>query len=392
MTNWPGNQGSGLPPHDRRGSDPHDDTHVIPRFKRPQQPPQAERRAWPSASGPNNPAHPWAKGVPVQGLTGSEARPWRTKRLGLLTAAAVAVAAVSAGVAFTGSSTEGAADSVAAGSNSAAETVVAYLEALGRGDAAAALSYGKSQPADTRLLTDEVLRSQVASMPISDIEVEKESQSGTGGSVSAEVSVKIKFGGTNSDITMGLTRVGDEWKVDHAFNELHIAEHTAAVGTLTILGKKLTQRETLSIFPGSLELATSNDYIDVAFASPLPGQTPVTFRPKVELNDHALEAVLDTAAQGYAKCEGATVLAPPGCMTKIDDPDVVEGSVIWGRADLSGVAVRSFNDQRMFAHVAGAVRIPISGRMRSGASFERIAVHQLSEDVDLKTSPPKIIG
>jgi hypothetical protein len=201
----------------------------------------------------------------------------------------------------------------------------------------------------------------------------------------------VKFGGVSSDVTMGLSKAGDEWKVDHAFNELHIAEHTAAVATLSILGKKLTQRETLYLFPGSLELATSNEYIDVAFASPLPGQTPVVFRPEVEINDQGETAVLDAVAAAYAKCEGSNVLAPPGCLAKIADPDVMDGTVSWGKADLGAVAVTDFNDQRMFATVDGEVTIPVSGQLRSGQPFERTAVHQLLKKVDLKTSPPEVI-
>lgn len=307
--------------------------------------------------------------------------------MGLLTTAVVVVAAICVGVALvrtdTGSS---------AGSASAAETVVDYLDALGRGDAAAALSYGKSQPPDSSLLTDEVLRAQIDAMPISEIQVVGESEGQKRGGGAADVQLTAKFGGVSSDVTMGVTKVGDEWKVDHAFNELHIADHTAAVATLSILGKKLTQRQTLYVFPGSLELSTSNEYIDVTFTSPLPGQTPVTFRPEVEINDEGETAALDAVANAYAKCESSKLLAPPGCPAKIDDPDVMEGTVSWGKAYLGAVAVTDFNDQRMFATVDGELTIPVSGQLRSGELFERTAEHQLFENVDLKTSPPTLIG
>ncbi|QIV79491.1 DUF4878 domain-containing protein [Mycolicibacterium frederiksbergense] len=331
--------------------------------------------------------------MPADGAPAGKAAS-RTRRLGLLTVVAVIVAAISVGLAYMRTDSDGSTGSTGAagsgGSAGPAETVLAYLEALSRGDAAAALSYGKSQPANADLLTDEVLRTQIAAMPISDIQVVGQTEGKKAGDT-ADVDATMMFGGVSSDVTMGVTKVGDEWKVDHAFNELHIADHTAAVATLSILGKKLTQRETLYVFPGSLELVTSNEYIDVTFASPLPGQTPVTFRPTVEINDQGETAVLDTVANAYAPCEGSTMLAPPGCRAKITDPDVVEGTLRWGKADLGAVAVTDFNDQRMFAIVNGAVRIPVSGQLRSGQPFERIAVQQLYENVDLTTSPPAFI-
>lgn len=391
MANWPGDRGPG--PRDRRDDASEETTHVIPQFQRPQPAPSNPPpwRPQPPTAGGHPPG--WPTGVPADGAPAGKAAS-RTRRLGLLTVVAVIVAAISVGLAYMRTDSDGSTGSTGAagsgGSAGPAETVLAYLEALSRGDAAAALSYGKSQPANADLLTDEVLRTQIAAMPISDIQVVGQTEGKKAGDT-ADVDATMMFGGVSSDVTMGVTKVGDEWKVDHAFNELHIADHTAAVATLSILGKKLTQRETLYVFPGSLELVTSNEYIDVTFASPLPGQTPVTFRPTVEINDQGETAVLDTVANAYAPCEGSTMLAPPGCRAKITDPDVVEGTLRWGKADLGAVAVTDFNDQRMFAIVNGAVRIPVSGQLRSGQPFERIAVQQLYENVDLTTSPPAFI-
>lgn len=390
MANWPGDRGGGPP--DPREHDPDETTHVIPQFQ----------RTWPHVDQPHRPPAPTLSGHPpgwptvgsTDRLAADSDPASRTRRLGLLTTAVVVVAAICVMVAYmrTDTGSSAGSGSSSAGSASAAETVVAYLEALGRGDAAAALSYGKSQPPDSSLLTDEVLRTQIDAMPVSDIQVVGESEGQKRGGRTADVQLTAKFGGVSSDVTMGVTKVGDEWKVDHSFNELHIADHTAAVATMSILGKKITQRQTLYIFPGSLELVTSNEYIEVTFASPLPGQTPVTFRPEVELNDEGEAAALEAVANAYAKCEGSKLLAPPGCLTKITDPEVVEGTVLWGEAYLGAVAVTDFNDQRMFAIVDGEVTIPISGQLRSGELFERTAVHQLFENVDLKTSPPTLIG
>ena len=391
MANWPGDQSAS--PRDPRDGSSDDTTHVIPQFQRTR-PSHVDQPPWPHTTAGGHPAG-WPTPGPVDRVVVGRAGRSRTRQLGIITAAAVLVAAICVGlVAYTGT-TGGSSvgpDSATVSAGSAAETVVAYLDALSRGDAAAALSYGKSQPVDSSLLTDDVLRTQIAAMPISDVQVVGESEGQEQGGGTAEVKLTANFGGASSVFTMGLTKVGDEWKVDHAFNELTIADHTAAVGTMSILGKNITQRQTLYIFPGSLELSTSSEYIDVTFASPLPGQTPVTFRPKVEINDKGEAAALEAVANAYAKCEGSKLLAPPGCLTKIADPEVVEGTVLWGKVYLGAVAVTDFNDQRMFATVDGEVTIPISGQLRSGEHFERTASDQLFESVDLKTAPPTLIG
>ena len=54
---------------------------------------------------------------------------------------------------------------------SAGDAVKRYLEALARGDAETALSYGIDQPATSEFLTSEILKKQVAQWPIRNIRI-----------------------------------------------------------------------------------------------------------------------------------------------------------------------------------------------------------------------------
>ena len=83
--------------------------------------------------------------------------------IGLSVAAAVVVVVVvvAAIVTFSGSGASG----------SAGDAVKGYLEALSRGDAAAALSYSTDQPASKDLLSDDILKKQIARWPISDVKI-----------------------------------------------------------------------------------------------------------------------------------------------------------------------------------------------------------------------------
>ena len=86
------------------------------------------------------------------------------------------------------------------GSASGADAVRGYLEALSRGDATAALSFSNDQPASKDLLTDEVLKKQVAQWPITNIQILDDNSAHSYGF--GQVHVSAKFGDNTSDVTL----------------------------------------------------------------------------------------------------------------------------------------------------------------------------------------------
>lgn len=406
---------------------PEDPTVVTPQFQRPAPPPpqQAQPAAgwgqpptpnpatphssWgtqpqpPGAGTPPAPAQSWAgsqqplaAGAPAQGWASPPPQGWagapagtgakppaagRRRKL-IIAAVAAVVLVVTAVVAvprlFGGAS-----------SMTAAETVTAYLEALAAGDAEKALSFSKSEPANADLLTSEVLSKQIAKMPISDIRIldDGEDMAGIG---MAMVKVAVKFGDKLSDSTVRLSKVEETWKIDEAINKIEILSPNAADETLTLFGKELTKGEAFYVFPGFVEVGSSNEYIGVTADSPLLTGAMLSFRPTYELNDDGAEAVSTAVADAFAECEKSRLLNPPACPVKLNEYSAVDGTVTWGKSDLSGVSIGELSPYDLTVRLSGKVATPVSFQTRDGGTDSGTAESSLYNSVDVSTSPPTI--
>ena len=125
------------------------------------------------------------------------------------------------------------------GGGSPAEAVQGYLEALSRGDAQAALAYSAEEPGSTDLLTDEVLKQQIAQWPITNIRIL--SGEATTAIATAVVHVAATFGDKVSDTQLQLTRSGDRWLLKSAAVKLDPGSMIQASRTLTVFGKPVGQ-------------------------------------------------------------------------------------------------------------------------------------------------------
>ncbi|OFJ52181.1 hypothetical protein BEL07_19075 [Mycolicibacterium grossiae] len=275
------------------------------------------------------------------------------------------------------------------GDLSASETVTAYLEALSTGDAEKALSYSKSEPANADLLTSDTLSKQIAKMPITDIRIldDGEEMAGIG---MASVKVAVKFGEQLSDSTVRLSKVEDTWKIDEAINKIELVSPSAADETLTLFGKELKKGEAFYVFPGFVEVGSSNDYIDVTADSPLLTGTIFSFRPTYELNDDGAEAVSTAVADAFAACETSKLLDPPDCPVKLNEYGAVDGTVTWGKADLSGVTIGELSPYDLTVQLSGTVATPVSFQNRDGGTESGTAESNLYNSVDISTSPPTL--
>lgn len=392
---------------------PEDPTVVTPQFQRPNppQPPPAPAAGWgqqqpaphsswttpapqqpqpwaasPQAPGPGAPAQGWpsAPGWANTAPGGPPAGPKRNRKKLIIAAAGAAVllaAAVFVVPRFTGGA--------GGGDLSASETVTAYLEALSTGDAEKALSYSKSEPANADLLTSDILSKQIAKMPITDIRIldDGEEMAGIG---MASVKVAVKFGEQLSDSTVRLSKVEDTWKIDEAINKIELVSPSAADETLTLFGKELKKGEAFYVFPGFVEVGSSNDYIDVTADSPLLTGTMFSFRPTYELNDDGAEAVSTAVADAFAACETSKLLDPPDCPVKLNEYGAVDGTVTWGKADLSGVTIGELSPYDLTVQLSGTVATPVSFQNRDGGTESGTAESNLYNSVDISTSPPTL--
>lgn len=423
MTNWPGGQSS--TPHEPGWGDPNAPTRAVPRFQRPQTapgngpgmppaPPPAQQ-PWPPAPAPAGqyPGHPPQRGSapsetgwapshsPLDSGAGTTAGPGRNRNRFLL-ALAVVVVVVGGAVAYTrvaglqtGVGTVGGSESstTAQGSSTVADTVTGYLEALRDGDAQKVLSYSKSQPADTTLLTDEVLAKQLATWPISDIQIDEiDGDEKTAARLFAKVSVKFGDKVHTGEIELSRNLNGGWW-IEHAANEFKPSGQSEDYKTLSVYGKKLTFGESFFVFPGYVEVESSNPYIDAVGrdVAVLPGFRVLlpAFQAEFALNgagDQAVKAAVDDA---YVRCEQSNQIAPPGCPARLEAGNAVDGTVTWGKAVIGDLELFLHHD--LTADAIGLVRIPVTYQSADGQMIESSQVWVNQEKFDIRSTPPQMV-
>ena len=69
----------------------------------------------------------------------------------------------------------------------------------------------------------------------------------------------------------------------------------------------------------------------------------------------------------------------------------MDGTVTWGRADLSGVTMGELSAYDLTVRLSGSVTIPVSYRTRDGGTESGTAESIMYNSVDVSTSPPKIV-
>jgi hypothetical protein len=274
------------------------------------------------------------------------------------------------------------------------DTVKAYLEALSEGDAEKALSYGNQQPANKDFLTDDILKKQIAKWPISDIRVLD--QDPTLESIGmGNVHVAVKFGDQVSDANIRMKKAEDGWKLESAAIKL---DPTATVTedspeeTLTFFGKPASEG-TRYVFPGFIDFGSDNPYLD-AIAEPLLLDKLTGFstimHATYKMNDKGRDAIMSGISDAFANCERSNQLNPPDCPAKLSPYDAIDGTVRWGRADLSGIEIGDISNYRLTAMVSGEVLIPVSYQTRDNEPASGTAKTYVSIDADISTEPPEL--
>ena len=349
----------------------------------PQQPPP--QQSWPGTAGPTG---------PHGGFPGPGGAPGAKNRKPLIIGIAAAVAVVLVGV-ITIVSLSGGDNGGPNSDLSAKDTAKAYLDALSSGDAAKALSFGNAQPSNTDLLTDEILRKQLDKLPISNIRILDEDKTIAAAGVS-RVHIAANFGQTVNDVTLSLKMGEDQvWKLDSAAVKIDppfTAVKDLAAQTVTVFGKQFKDGPIYTV-PGYQDIGSTNKYLKVT-AEPLlldrlqTSYTAANLAPVLKLNDEGLSAIQDQLAATFAKCQGQQ-LQPPGCPAQLFAYDAVDGTLSWGKADLSRLSVGDpYPDLTVF--LSGTASIPVTYRTAAGESKQEDAVGIIGGDADISTTPPQL--
>ena len=313
-------------------------------------------------------------------------------------AAAVVIALVVTVALFTGSDSGGGAAGGGGTPTTAADTVTAYLQALSDGDAEKALSFSKAEPSSKDFLTDDILRKQIAKEPITNIRVLDKGDENSPLRMGT-VKVAADFGGKTSEADVRLTKVDDTWKLDNAFVRIdlqNISARQGASSTLTIFGQPVKDKLSVNVFPGHLQLGSSNEYIDVsqliegATLQALSTGGTSFLQLKFDLNDKGQQAVQTAVSDAFTACERSHALNPPGCPYKMDRPDAVEGTANWGPADISQVKMSMFSEYSMIATVDGTVDMPITVQTVDGGTARGTVNKLFIGSVDMTKKPPAL--
>ena len=268
-----------------------------------------------------------------------------------------------------------------------------YLEALARGDAAAALGYGKDQPGSKDLLTDDVLKQQIAKMPITDIQILDD---GSPIGDMAMVHVSARFGDQVSDARLTLHHA-DGWKLDTATVKIDLSMMGAtnkALKQVTVFGKPADNP--VYVFPGWVDYSSDNTNLEVTAKSPMLGDLSsyssgyVGAGFEVKLSNAGNEAIMSALSSDLAKCTASNRLAPPGCPLKAQPYGLVDGTARWGTmGDLSDVKVL-FNAYDMSAALIGSVKTTFSAQQTRGGVSDGSITGFISGEADVSTDPPTL--
>lgn len=281
------------------------------------------------------------------------------------------------------------------GGGTAADAVKGYLEALSRGDAQSALTYSNDQPASKDFLTDDVLKKQIAKWPVSNIRILNDDSTGSGIGF-AQVHVAANFGDKVSDITLSVKRNNKRWYLDAAAIKLQASispVSDAASQTLTLFGKPL--KGDTYVFPGYMDIASSNPYLDVKSKPMLLeslNSTGAWVQGEYSLNEAGTKAVHDALGAAFAACQNSTALKPPPpCpLPGLNSSRYVEGTAHWGPPDLGNVQITAFDQFHLTVMFLGEASVPVTVQETDGRHGDGTSRLYLNGTADLSTTPPTL--
>ncbi|WP_442791337.1 serine/threonine-protein kinase [Mycobacterium sp. Aquia_216] len=262
-----------------------------------------------------------------------------------------------------------------------------YLEALGRGDATAALAFSAHPPPPRPLLTTEVLRAQLNAAPITNISVR--SAPSAPGDNPADVQYVIlsaTFGPTPSQARVAVHRTGSDWKLDTTTATINLGApgtSNASLKAVALWGVPTNGVSPVTVFPGGLSISSTNRYIDItapatavlldALSSTIEAPT---IQPTAALNDTGLQAAKTAVDSFIHHCHrGGT--PPPECLQAANNP------TINGAGDFTNTT---------FTFDPATMAVAVQGKATYHGTSAAVPLYTLIADiigtVDLTQDPP----
>lgn len=340
---------------------------------------------------PSYPAQQWGPGYGLPPVTAR--RKSRTPLyLGLGAAALVIALVVGAVVIFGGGSGGGGADSPSA-------AVQQYFEALARGDAEAALALGQSQPPDTTFLTDDLLKRQSEQMPISDIKTLGETP-GANGAVMVQVSVR--FGDSTTSDKIPVREVDGGWKVPFAALKMDLGRNSGLYKAdlfdlVTIFGEPAPKSGVAYVFPGPVELGSSNPNIAITANNiGTPGMMNIFLglssqNVQFDVSEEGTAAIRDAIKTKATDCAKSTQLVPPNCLMALDVSGLIDGTAQWtAPASYDGITADFLNPQTGRVQFYGPATFGITVQTDRGRPYQTTTSEYITGEADMTQTPPAL--
>jgi hypothetical protein len=233
---------------------------------------------------------------------------------------------------------------------SPASTVLAYLAALGQGNARAALAVS-APPPSTTFLTDAIVGQQQQLARINNIRVRTTDSSGS----TATVAANYTFGTQQVSKDIFLTNSHGAWRVDPAVITYNLPE-LATTPRPTLFGQPISGT-TLYLFPGRTQFGSADRNFAVTDRNgadwPVaPTTTTADAHLDTTLSPQGRSAVTAAVSRRLAQCQASTVLEPGGCPQREFDVMAVDGTARWQLAS----RVLTF-DMRLDAHTPTTIHV-----------------------------------
>lgn len=269
--------------------------------------------------------------------TARPASPRASSRVGVARpiAATAAATVVLAGLMFLGLGALGLGGGAPRGGTDPSTVVATYLSAIARADASTALAQLAEVPGDRSFLTDEMLRASDERAPIADISVAR-GRPRVPDPLHLDLTAMFTVGGTPATATFAVERTGLDrpWRL--ARGTLEIVVPAAADGLAVTVNGQAVTADTVVLFPGTYELASTNPSFTLrggvvqTFTDPASA-SPAFADVRAELTETGVAAFRSAVADAVHACVAATSLVA-GCgldlpATTSDGIRLVDGTV-----------------------------------------------------------------
>ena len=295
-------------------------------------------------------------------------------------------------------------------SDSPGDTVSTYLNALAKGDAAAALATGP-EPASKLLLTDAVLKQQQRLAKISDVKI-VQSETNPSDKDDARVEATYTFGDQHADETYDVQKKDGTWQLTTTTVALTVSD-LSDLPQPQVFGVDVSKESKLYVFPGPLKFSSGNPDFSISQDSDSSEQkfnlAPSSYGYlylKADLSATGKQKAQQAVQTAMAKCAQSHDIQPDDCPQdayeiNTDKGYPVDGTATWtAPTDYSkleyAIDSGTVTDVRVSGTLPFGVKVQVEDYVIGKGEVKSTITDTVDADVygtvDLSTNPPTYDG